>query len=375
MKLVRARSWAVRILSGARMRRRSRLRGLAGVFAVLTLVAAGQVLFLDAPASAQPSTPQILVPSNGATVSGTDVVLDAAVTGATSVTFHLLDTLGNNVAFLGTATLTPYGWILQWNSVLSGVANGSYLLIAAAVDATGVQTLSDLLAINLDNVGPINVGPTMYLPSNDATVGGLVVLDASTAGTTPGFSSVQFDLEGVPIGTATSTIYGWVATWTNGPCQFVEFLTYCQLNTNSTPSGTYPLQAVAVYPGGITVPGPAITITLVNPTIVLPAQGATFTQGSTVVFDLLAPGAAGVQFYSTYSTSTQTNDLIANGTPTLYGWIATPIAEGNDFPIQTTANPSVVYFAVAIYNDPGTNGLFQTVITAQGSGLSLNIAS
>jgi len=76
------------------MRRGFRLRALGGVFAVLTLVAAGQILVLADPASAQPSTPQILVPSNGATVSGTEVVLDASVTGATSVTFHLLDTLG-----------------------------------------------------------------------------------------------------------------------------------------------------------------------------------------------------------------------------------------------------------------------------------------
>ena len=294
MMLVGARWWAACARSGARMRRGFRLRALGGVFAVLTLVAAGQILVLADPASAQPSTPQILVPSNGATVSGTEVVLDASVTGATSVTFHLLDTGGNVDADLGNATLGLYGWIAEWNSVLSGVANGSYLLITSADDATGAQSLSQPLDITVDNVGPTNVGPTMLLPSNSATVGASVILDASTANTSPGFSSVQFMLDGgEAIGNATLGLYGWIAVWNNfSACSY-----FCYVGSNSAPDGIHTLQANAIYPGGITVAGPAITITLVNPAIVVPPQGGTITQGSTVAFDAVAPGASSAAFF------------------------------------------------------------------------------
>ena len=331
--------------------RSSRLRALAGTFAVLTLVAGGQVLVLAAPASAQPSTPQILVPSNGAAVSGTEVVLDASVTGATTVTFHLLDTGGNVVADLGNATLSYYGWIAEWNSVLSGVANGSYLLIASADDATGAQSLSQPLDITVDNVGPTNVGPSMLLPSNNATVGASVLLDATTANTTPGFSSVQFMLDGgQAIGNATLSYYGWIGLWNNiSSCS-----SFCYVGSNSVPDGIHTLQANAIYPGGITVAGPAITVTLVNPAIVVPPQGGTIAQGSTVTFDAVAPGASSVAFFAA-NGPTAIPWVISSATPSLYGWVSSVTAGGTNyageasFPIQSATSPTVIYMAAARY--------------------------
>ncbi len=50
------------------------------------------------------------------------------------------------------------------------------------------------------------------------------------------------------IATATPTIYGWLATW----------------NTTTVPNGTYSLQSVASYAGGVSAASASITITVTN---------------------------------------------------------------------------------------------------------------
>ena len=87
---------------------------------------------LPAPPPPPPPTTSVLIPSNGATVSGS-TLLDASASNATSVEFQLF---GGVYGFFGpmlcTATPTYYGWLCSWNTTT--VPNGSYV-----VSSVGVQ--------------------------------------------------------------------------------------------------------------------------------------------------------------------------------------------------------------------------------------------
>lgn len=80
-----------------------------------------------------PPTTTILAPTKGARLSGT-FPLDASATNATSVQFVLFGGpyFGH---VIGPATLTPYGWILLWNT--KTVPNGTYILFSQAFNASG----------------------------------------------------------------------------------------------------------------------------------------------------------------------------------------------------------------------------------------------
>jgi hypothetical protein len=88
-----------------------------------------------APPPPPPPTTSVLIPSNGATVSGS-TLLDASASNATSVEFQLF---GGIYGFFGpvlcTATPTIYGWLCSWNTTT--VPNGSYLLSSLAFNSTG----------------------------------------------------------------------------------------------------------------------------------------------------------------------------------------------------------------------------------------------
>jgi hypothetical protein len=82
-----------------------------------------------------PPTTSVVIPSNGATLSGS-TLLDASASNATSVEFQLF---GGVYGFYGpilcTATPTYYGWLCSWNT--TSVPNGSYLVSSLAFNSTG----------------------------------------------------------------------------------------------------------------------------------------------------------------------------------------------------------------------------------------------
>jgi photosystem II stability/assembly factor-like uncharacterized protein len=83
----------------------------------------------------QPPTTSILIPSSGATLSGSKY-LDASASLASSVEFRLFGGIyGYSGPVLCTATPTYYGWLCSWNS--STVPNGSYALVSEAFNSTG----------------------------------------------------------------------------------------------------------------------------------------------------------------------------------------------------------------------------------------------
>jgi hypothetical protein len=263
-------------------------------------------------ASAQPPSTQVGVPSSGATVSGTQVVLDASASaGVTQVKFELTGGTLNDW-IIATATPTIYGWIAQWNSTT--VVSGTYTLQSVATSG-GSSGTSPGISITVSNGAPTMsfVSP----PPNGGTVSGTqAVFDAVGPA---GVTGVQFaySAPGCPsIGlpppepqqyictlSATPTIYGWIAVW----------------NSTTVPNGGY---AVSVYCGqcGINNP-PTTSMTVDNPaaSVVAPANGSSLAYGT--VLDCVPPaGYVGVSFWIEGPSLTQPQDL-GNATPTYYGWV------------------------------------------------------
>jgi hypothetical protein len=93
----------------------------------------------------------VSVPSNGSSVSGTSVVLDASASDLskiTKVTFHL--TGGSlHLALIATATSTILGWMATWNSTT--VPDGTYKLRSEATDAAGGKAVSAPISVTVAN--------------------------------------------------------------------------------------------------------------------------------------------------------------------------------------------------------------------------------
>jgi hypothetical protein len=88
------------------------------------------------------------------------------------------------------------------------------------------------------------------LPANNTTVSGSKYLDASASS---GVTGVTYELSGNGlsddvVATGTPTLYGWLAGW----------------NTTTVPNGTYTLDSVASYSGGVSGTSPPVTVTISN---------------------------------------------------------------------------------------------------------------
>jgi hypothetical protein len=95
-----------------------------------------------------PPTTTVLVPSKGATLSGS-TALDASASNATSVGFVLFGgSYGYNGKLLCTATLTYYGWVCSWNTTT--VPDGSYVLVSGASGGGG-STFSAGVSVGVHN--------------------------------------------------------------------------------------------------------------------------------------------------------------------------------------------------------------------------------
>jgi Bacterial Ig-like domain (group 3)/Pentapeptide repeats (8 copies)/Bacterial Ig domain/HYR domain len=199
------------------------------------------------------ATTAVIIPSAGATQSGSAALLDATTTGNSyystevyELTYELSggpSNLSDQTIATGTATL--YGWLAQWNT--EAVPNGTYTLQSVGFYRGGAVT-SAPVTISVDNAPPTT---TVLVPSSGADVSGTSsVLDA---GTSANVTSVSYELSGGSlsdqvIATGTLTYYGWLAEW----------------NTTSVPDGTYSLQSVASYGGGVSGTSAPITITVDN---------------------------------------------------------------------------------------------------------------
>ena len=111
--------------------------------------------------SAGASTPRVtavLLPWNGATIKGTQVIDAAAWAGfrdnVTSVEFVLTGGAYKR-SVIGTATPSIFGWVFVWNT--TDVPNGTYALRSMATDAAATSAYSRKITISVSN--PLTVVP------------------------------------------------------------------------------------------------------------------------------------------------------------------------------------------------------------------------
>ena len=198
-----------------------------------------------------PLATAVIIPSNGADLSGTSALLDAtASAGAGVATVQFVLTGGSfNKSVIGTATPTIYGYLSGWNT--TNVPGGTYTMQSLVTDDNGNTAYSPGIMITVDNTPPTTA---VIVPSNGAHLKGIAVLDASaSASYGVKITKVQFVLTGRSfnksvIGTATHTIYGWL---------FVGDSTH-------VPNGTYSLQSLATDAAGNTAYSAGITIKVAN---------------------------------------------------------------------------------------------------------------
>ena len=200
----------------------------------------------------QPPVTAVLIPSNGATVSGATALLDAGASsavGIASVTFEVSGgTLSDQV--VATATPTYYGWLAQWNT--TAVPNGTYSLQSVATDTVAETTTSSPITVTVDNPPPTT---SVLIPSSGAVedTAKANVFDASAS---PGVTQVVFELSGDSCSgitfTATPTIYGWIyvtSPSSGGSHQSIDLNCY--------------IQSVASYAGGVSGASSFVPITVI----------------------------------------------------------------------------------------------------------------
>ena len=254
-------------------------------------------------ANSPPST-NVVIPSSGATVSGSQTLDAGASSGVTSVQYEITGG-GLNDDVIATATPSVFGWLANWNT--TAVPNGTYTLQSVAAYGGGVSGTSAGITITVANSPP---STNVVIPSSGATVSGSQNLDA---GASSGVTSVQYEITGGGlnddvIATATPSVFGWLANW----------------NTTAVPNGTYTLQSVAAYGGGVSGTSPGITITVANSppstNVVIACRAVPPCRASQNLDAGASSGVTSVQYELTGEGLN--DDVIATACPSVFGWLA-----------------------------------------------------
>jgi photosystem II stability/assembly factor-like uncharacterized protein len=101
--------------------------------------------------STTPPTTSMLIPANGATVSGASVLLDAGASSPTGIGSVVFEVSGGALRHqvVGTGTSSVYGWYASWNT--TGVPNGTYSLRSVATDAQGFSAEGVPITVTVKN--------------------------------------------------------------------------------------------------------------------------------------------------------------------------------------------------------------------------------
>jgi hypothetical protein len=198
----------------------------------------------------------VLVPSSGATLTGTAILdgsatLEPSLGTATAFKFELTGGSYSNQV-VATAKPTIYGWIAQepngtWGWDSTSVPNGTYTLTplvtyninpgSATLPGTGIT-------VTVSNPVPT---AQVLVPSNGAILSGTTGL-AGVASYPQNVTQFTYDLDGVPLGNAVPTLYGWLLNW----------------DTTTVTGGSHTLTAVATYADGATATSQGISVIVFN---------------------------------------------------------------------------------------------------------------
>jgi virginiamycin B lyase len=323
-----------------------RRRQVAAIFLSLGLAVSSLVVpwVASSAGGASPTpTTSVLIPSNGATLSGTAATLDASASNATSVRFVVFGgTYGFHGQVLCTATLTYYGWVCSWNTTT--VPNGSYTLTSAASNSGG-YAFSPGVSITVSNYQVTNyTAPGIDHPA-DITAGPDGALWFTNSGT---FDPTTKTFIGSSIGRITTA--GVVTTYTDPTIHEPQGVT-------AGPDGALWFTNTANSSiGRITTAGVVTTYT--DSSIVGPQDISTgpdgalwFTTSDTVGGPIGIPGSIG---------RITTAGVVTNYTDP-------HVVE----PIGITAGPDgALWFADAYYNDIGQITTAGVVTTYSASGIN-----
>jgi GDSL-like Lipase/Acylhydrolase family len=299
-------------------------------------VMAGEILTALGVTLPTPSS-TVVLPSNGTTLSGSQNLDTVASSGVTNVQYELTGgTLNDQVIVAGTPTI--YGWLAKWDSTT--VPNGTYTLQSVATNNVANSVASPGISVIVNNPPPSSA---VVLPSNGSTVPVNQYLDATASS---GVTQVQYELSGGTlndqvIATGTPWIYGWLAAW----------------NSATVPNGTYSLQSVAFYAGGVSGTSPGISVTVNNAppstTVGIPLNGAT-ESGAQYLDASASPGVTQVQYELTGGTLN--GQVISTAIPTIWGWLG-------GWDSTTVPNGTYTLTSVASYPDGITGTSAGTTIT------------
>jgi hypothetical protein len=230
-------------------------------------VSAGRTIVVDN------NPPTVTLASPGGAVRGTVALTTTTSADTTQVTF------ARSAAGAGTwttiAVVNSPPFTTNLNTAL--LTDGLYDLHAVASDGTHLVT-SNLVTTRVDNTSPTG---SVTTPTTGAKVGGpSATLGANPSDLGSGVATVQFRVDGTPVGTVSAS--PWLLSW----------------NASSTPSGPHTIDAVVTDAAGnsTTTAGVPVTVDSTPPSVTLTDPGA-LVSGS-ITLQAASPDAdtAGVDF-------------------------------------------------------------------------------
>jgi len=252
--------------------------------------------------------PTVTLNSPGAAIGGTATLTTATSADTIQVTFERSPAGAGTWTTIGVDTTPPFTASLDTTLVPDGL----YDLRAIATDGAHAVT-SNVVTTRVDNTAPTG---SVTAPAAGATIGGpSATLKANPSDGGSGVATVQFRVDGTPVGTVTSL--PWTLAW----------------DATSTPSGAHTIDAVVTDAAGnsFTTPGVPVTVDSTPPSVTLTDPGALLS--GTVVLQAASPDAdtarvdfqispAGAGVWTTVATDT------TPGTPYSAGFDTTAVGDG-----------------------------------------------
>jgi hypothetical protein len=267
-------------------------------------------------------------PTGGSYVRGTqsiDALTSDYPAGASSTVQFEVTGIGNSLSnyVVATAGSTPYGYFDSWNT--TNVPDGVYWFYSVVCNTAGNCSDSLPIILTVDNLGVDNPTTSVLAPSNNASLTGIKILDASASDPLSVISSVQFQITGNGLSSpivvpTTLTVFGYVGEW----------------NTSGVTGGTYTLQSQACNTAGICANSAPITITInvetdltsavavpsVNPATVSGTQilSATASDADEAPGGVEKEGINSLQFE--IAGGSLSSPVIVTAAPYIFGWVA-----------------------------------------------------